>query len=147
MSLREAFPGDVRQLADAERVCFTDAWPSQFFVSEILAPGRYQRLAVDPAGRLTGYLFAAWQYLDLHVLKVATLPEYRRQGLGRRLMVLAEEHTLQMGGESVTLEVRFGNTAAIQMYRSLAYHEVGLRPRYYADGEDALIMTKTMRES
>jgi hypothetical protein len=71
--------GDARALAEAELTCFSDPWPPQFFVSEILAAGRFNRLLVDPADTLVAYLFCAWQYLDLHVLKVATLPEYRRK--------------------------------------------------------------------
>jgi hypothetical protein len=67
--------GDARALAKAELVCFSDPWPPQFFVSEILAAGRFNRLLVDPADTMVAYLFCAWQYLDLHVLKVATLPE------------------------------------------------------------------------
>ena len=91
---------------------------------------------------MMAYLFAAWRYLDLHVLKIATLPEFRRQGLARRLMALAEEHTAETGGESVTLEVRVSNNEAGGLYEALGYSLVGSRPSYYRDGEDALVMTK-----
>jgi len=139
--LRPPQPGDVHALVAAEAACFSDPWPGQFFVSELFAPGRFHRLLVASDGRLVAYLFAAWQYLDLHVLKVATVEPYRRQGLGRRMMALAEHHAREMGGESVTLEVRESNEAAIAMYLALGYTEVGRRRRYYADGEDALVMT------
>ena len=40
-----------------------------------------------------------------------------------------------------TLEVRRSNTPAIELYRSLGYRQVGVRPNYYADeGEDAIVM-------
>jgi ribosomal-protein-alanine acetyltransferase len=123
-------------------VCFVDPWPARAFASELLAPGRYHRVLVDPSEGLMAYLFAAWQYLDLHVLKIATLPRYRRTGLARRLMRLAEEHTADRGGESVTLEVRESNTTAEALYASMGYSRVGRRPRYYRDGEDAVLMTK-----
>jgi len=139
--LRPPQPGDVHALVAAEAACFSDPWPGQFFVSELFAPGRFHRLLVASDGRLVAYLFAAWQYLDLHVLKVATVEPFRRQGLGRRMMALAEQHAREMGGESVTLEVRESNVAAIAMYLTLGYTEVGRRRRYYADGEDALVMT------
>ncbi len=139
--------GDARNLAVAELDCFSDPWPPQFFVSEILAEGRFNRILEDSAGQLKAYLFCAWQYLDLHVLKVASLPAYRRMGLSTRLMTLAEEHTTETGGESLTLEVRPSNVAAIRMYESLCYECAGTRPRYYQDGEDAVIMTKRMRNS
>ncbi len=100
-----------------------------------------------PDGTLAAYLFTAWQYLDLHILKVATRPAFRRQGLGRKLMVVAEEHARQADGETLTLEVRMTNTAAIGLYESLGYERAGMRPGYYADLSDALVMTKSIRRT
>jgi len=142
LSVRPPQLGDARALAEAELVCFSDPWPPQFFVSEILAAGRFNRLLVDPAGSMVAYLFCAWQYLDLHVLKVATLPEYRRAGLARRLMALSEDHAVEMSGEALTLEVRVSNSEAIALYDALRYERVGTRTAYYLDGEDAVVMTK-----
>jgi ribosomal-protein-alanine N-acetyltransferase len=142
ISLRAAQPGDVRFLAEAESLCFPDPWPAQYFVSEMLAGGRFQRVMTDASGRLVAYLFTAWQYLDLHVLKVATLPGFRRLGLARRLMEVAEQHCAESGGETITLEVRPSNDDAIALYEALGYKRIGRRPRYYANGEDALVMTK-----
>ncbi len=141
-SVRPPQPGDARDLENADLLCFPDPWPGQFFVSEILADGRFNRLMVDPAGRMVAYLFCAWQYLDLHVLKVATLPDFRRTGLARGLMQLAEHHAVEMSGESLTLEVRRDNRSAIALYEELGYTSQGIRPRYYPNGDDALIMTK-----
>ncbi len=142
VSVRPPQASDIRDLERSERVCFVDPWPGQFFVSELFAPGRFHRIMVDPSGRMVAYLFSAWQYLDLHVLKIATLPQYRREGLARQLMEMAEHHVEESGGDSLTLEVRISNDAAISMYNTLGYRDEGLRPGYYADGEDALIMTK-----
>lgn len=142
VSLRPIRPGDVRALAAAEVECFDDPWPEPYVVSELIAPGRFHRILVDPAGMLVSYLFSAWQYLDLHILKIATLPAHRGLGFGRRLMIVAEEHAVEMAGETLTLEVRTTNTPAIRMYESLGYDRVGHRLAYYTDGSDALIMTK-----
>jgi ribosomal-protein-alanine N-acetyltransferase len=142
VSIRSPQPSDLRSLERAEQLCFIDPWPGQFFVSELFAPGRFHRVMVDPAGQLVAYLFSAWQYLDLHVLKVATLPPHRRAGLARRLMEMAERHVVESGGETITLEVRGSNAVAIAMYAALGYTAAGIRSRYYVDGEDALIMTK-----
>lgn len=143
-SVRPPQLGDARDLENADLVCFPDPWPGQFFVSEILADGRFNRLMVDPAGRMTAYLFCAWQYLDLHILKVATLPDHRRSGLARRLLQLAEKHALEMSGESLTLEVRRDNLSAITLYEDLGYASQGTRARYYPNGDDALIMTRRL---
>jgi len=147
LSVRPPQLGDARSLAEAELVCFSDPWPPQFFVSEILADGRFNRLLVDAGGTMVAYLFCAWQYLDLHVLKVATLPQYRRTGLARRLMALAENHAVEMAGETLTLEVRQSNSDAIALYETLEYQHVGTRPSYYQDGEDAVVMTKRILNS
>ena len=142
--MRPPRPGDVHALEHAERICFSDPWPGQYFVSELFAPGRFHRLLVDQWGELAAYLFSAWQHLDLHVLKVATLPPHRRSGLARRLMWSAERHVTEMGGDTVTLEVRTSNRTGVALYEALGYYRAGLRRRYYADGEDAVIMTKEM---
>jgi ribosomal-protein-alanine N-acetyltransferase len=60
-------------------------------------------------------------------------------------MDLAEEHVEETGGESLTLEVRTSNGEAIAMYEVLDYDRAGVRRAYYQDGEDAVVMTKRMR--
>jgi ribosomal-protein-alanine N-acetyltransferase len=144
VSERAPQPGDVRALERAERLCFTDPWPAQFFLTEMFAPGRFQRLLVDPGGDVVAYLFAAWQYLDLHVLKIAVLPEHRRHGHAQRLMAAAEAHALQNAGETLTLEVRPSNRSAVALYERLGYGLAGRRTRYYPDGEDAVVMTRRL---
>lgn len=141
---RRPQPGDVRSLERGEKLCFPDPWPAQFFLTEMFAPGRFQRLLLDPDEHLVGYLFAAWQYLDLHVLKIAVLPDHRRRGLARRLMAAAEAHAREMAGETLTLEVRPSNGSAIGLYAALGYAVAGRRSSYYPDGEDALVMTKRL---
>lgn len=144
---RNALRGDESALEEAERECFTDAWPGRFFAAEIKAPHRYCRVLTDSGGQLVAYLFCAWQNLDLHVLKVATCPGFRRQGLAQRLMESAEAFVAREGGETVSLEVRQSNTGAQAFYLNMGYHTVGVRPGYYADGEDGLVMTKMFTNS
>ncbi len=142
--IREPVPEDARALEVAERECFPDPWPGHLILAEIHARGRFQRVVVSPGGDLMAYVLGVWQYLDLHILKIATRPPYRRCGLASELLRLAETHAAESGGETVTLEVRTSNGPAIAMYRSLGYTVRGVRHRYYGDGEDALIMTRTV---
>jgi ribosomal-protein-alanine N-acetyltransferase len=141
VALRSPVPGDVRRLEALERSCFPDPWPGGVILAELGAPARFQRVLVTPSGIVVAYLFSAWQYLDLHVLKVATDPSARLQGHAQRLLREAHRHALRRGGDTVTLEVRSSNTAARALYRKLGYAEVGRRRRYYGDGEDAIVMT------
>jgi ribosomal-protein-alanine N-acetyltransferase len=146
-TVREARPGDIRAIVEAEEICFPDPWPGGVFSSELFAPARFNQVVVDASGRLLAYLFAAWQFLDLHVLKVATLPEMRRSGFARQLMEIAERHAAAQAGESITLEVRESNVEAMKLYLAMGYDNVGLRPSYYRDGEDAVVMTKVLSQN
>ncbi len=140
-SVRAPAPGDVRTLERLEQICFSDPWPGHLLLAEVYAPGRFHRVLTSEGGEILAYLLAAWQYLDLHILKIATRPEFRRRGLAAFLIELAKRHAEVFAGESVTLEVRVSNTGAIALYQELHFQEVGRRPGYYGDGEDALIMT------
>ena len=42
--------------------------------------------------------------------------------------------------EGYITNVRVSNAPAIALYKSFGFEEAGIRPRYYQDGEDALIM-------
>jgi ribosomal-protein-alanine N-acetyltransferase len=45
-------------------------------------------------------------------------------------------------GVEITLEVKAHNTRAIGLYMKHGFVDVGLRRKYYADGSDALLMTR-----
>jgi ribosomal-protein-alanine N-acetyltransferase len=78
---------------------------------------------------------------ELHILNVATSPEHRRRGVGRALMTAAVQRGRQQGCALATLEVRKTNQPAIELYRSLGFRSVGIRPNYYVEeGEDAVVM-------
>jgi ribosomal-protein-alanine N-acetyltransferase len=69
-------------------------------------------------------------------------PEWRRQGIGRRLLLRLLELALELGASRMTLEVRVSNEAAQALYRGFGFSVAGRRPRYYTDdGEDAYVMT------
>lgn len=86
-----------------------------------------------------------WHVVDeVHVIDVATVPAHRRRGLARALFetVLADARAQAM--TRVLLEVRADNTAALALYEALGFEATNRRPRYYADGQDAIEMTLTL---
>ncbi|MCY3506573.1 MAG: ribosomal protein S18-alanine N-acetyltransferase [Chloroflexi bacterium] len=78
---------------------------------------------------------------DAHITSLAVAEEPRRRGHGRRLVTALVALAGSLGAEAVTLEVRASNGAARALYAGCGFEEVGERRRYYADGEDAVIMT------
>jgi len=64
----------------------------------------------------------------------------RRQGIGDALLRAAKDFALRRGATRMFLEVAVGNVAALGLYRKHGFSQVGRRPRYYANGSDALVM-------
>ncbi len=141
---RPARREDVPEVAHLEAVAFPDPWPASLYLSELGQPLRFQRVICDANGTLVAYLFACWQVDELHVLKVATSPLHEGRGLATTLLEEAHEEARRRRGRGVILEVRPSNRRALALYRRLGYATIGRRPRYYSDGEDALVMFYTL---
>ena len=75
---------------------------------------------------------------------VAVHPSFRRQGRAKALVYTFEAHAAERGVTRCFLEVRVGNQNAIKLYKSAAYRATGSRTGYYSDGEDAIVMSKTL---
>jgi ribosomal-protein-alanine acetyltransferase len=76
------------------------------------------------------------------VANVSVHPQFWRQGVGRALMGVALEQAARLGLRKVMLEVRASNAPAKTLYESLGFVEVGQRPHYYSNGEDAILMSR-----
>lgn len=76
----------------------------------------------------------------VQILKVGVDPVIRRHGIARELLARLAADARDLGAETCSLEVRTSNIGARTFYRSLGLHVLGKRPRYYNDGEDAVIM-------
>lgn len=138
--LQQARREDVPEVAQLEAVAFPDPWPAHLYLNEVGQPLRFQRVVRDGQGVLAAYLFACWQVDELHILKVATSPLHEGRGLATTLLEEAREEALRRRGRGVILEVRPSNRRAITLYRRLGYAAIGRRPRYYSNGEDAIVM-------
>jgi ribosomal-protein-alanine N-acetyltransferase len=136
---------DVAAVAALEAQVFPDPWPAHLYLQEIGQVLRFQRVVYSDDGFLAGYLFACWQVDELHVLKVAVHPLHEGKGLATALMAEARTEAERASARGLVLEVRPSNRRAQRLYRYLGYAVVARRPRYYADGEDALVMTLELR--
>ena len=77
---------------------------------------------------------------EAEILTLAVLPDARRQGLGRDLLRAAMRRAAETDARTMFLEVAEDNGAARRLYTSQGFTEVGRRKRYYANGDDALVM-------
>ncbi len=81
---------------------------------------------------------------EAEILTLAVLPEQRRQGLGRALLTEAAAVAAGHGAVAMFLEVALRNVAARGLYEAMGFALVGQRRRYYADGDDALVLRKEL---
>ena len=89
-----------------------------------------------------GYVLVRAVAGEGEILRIGVLPEFRRRGLASRLL----EEVFRRADKDVEqwfLEVREHNAAAIALYRSFGFTEVGSRKAYYRDtGEAAILMRR-----
>lgn len=133
---------DVSAVHEIERLSFQTPWPAYAFEQE-LHGNRLARYIVARAGdRVVGFA-GVWLMVDeAHVTTFGVHPDWRRQGIGRQLLLNLAELSVTIGARRMTLEVRVSNQAAQALYRQFGFEIAGRRQRYYTDdGEDALIMT------
>ena len=141
IEIRAASGADILAVHAIESSSFPEPWRREFFESELHMEGRLTLVAVR-GDVVIGYMFAMWIFDELHVNKIAVTAEERRQGIANALMdrcvVFAREHDISM----ISLEVRQSNSGAQEFYRTLDFKSSYVRPRYYPNGEAAVVMTK-----
>jgi ribosomal-protein-alanine N-acetyltransferase len=76
---------------------------------------------------------------------VAVLPQYRRKGVGKALIAEAMEGMRLYDVKQCFLEVRATNTPAINLYKKLGFQITRTIHGYYADGEDAYVMSRELQ--
>ena len=131
----------VAQVAAIERACFSEPWSEAAFRSELTNPQALTLVALRE-GQVAGFVNIAFATDTVDINTVAVQEAYRRQGIGKRLL-LAMEAWMEGRTSAYFLEVRQSNAPAIALYQSLGYRPVGVRPRYYHQpDEDGLLMRK-----
>ena len=89
-----------------------------------------------------GFISVWLMMRELHLTAIAVRCNYRRQGVGERLLISAIELAKKLNVTMLTLEVRASNKIAQSLYTKYGFQIVGMRHKYYSDNrEDAIIMT------
>jgi ribosomal-protein-alanine N-acetyltransferase len=142
LTIRRMALEDVEQVVAIDEASFSMPWPARSFHFELTDNPASRSWVAELDGKVIGIL-VAWLIVDeIHIATIATHNDFRRQGIGERLL----EHTLKSAKEegaiSSFLEVRDSNVFARGMYNKFGFVEVGRRKHYYKDnGEDAILMS------
>lgn len=132
-------------VAELERLCFTSPWSAsscELLTKEGIGVG----FVCEQDGRVMAYGGMLIAVDEGQITNIAVHPDYRRRGMASAILTSLMRYARDRHAESVTLEVRVSNAAAIALYKKAGFAEVGRRRAFYTKPtEDALIMTAKLK--
>lgn len=143
MEIQPATILDLNSLRRLEHACFDkDAWSLFDLIAVLSWPDVIRFKAMEDrqmigfvAGETRPSRGAAW------IATIAVDPRFQRRGIGRALLRACET---RIESDKVKLTVRVSNQGAIALYEQEGYHNSEIWHRYYNDGEDGLVMEKSL---
>jgi ribosomal-protein-alanine N-acetyltransferase len=143
--IRDMGPDDVAAVARLESQSYAFPWSEGIF-RDCLRAGYYCCLA-ELDGQCIGYAIMSLGAGEAHVLNLCVAERHRRQGLGAMLLEHLMEFAAASGAEDIFLEVRPSNTAALHLYRTHGFTQIGIRRGYYqavGGREDAVVLRRQL---
>lgn len=145
LKIRRAAIGDEVLLAELEQASFSDPWSEKSLQAYLSEPHGLVLLA-RLEEKICGYLVSSLLLEEGELLRIATLPSFRKKGVGRALLTAFKKEAEKGGAKTLFLEVRKGNSAARCLYESEGFLLLGERKNYYRDPtEDALLYQYTIK--
>lgn len=132
-------PDDVRDVAALESQCFSSAWKEEQYAA-LVEKGVCRLFGARRNGELIAYIALGVipGVPDVEVYNIAVSAAARRQGVGKKLLSLAQAAAIRNGTERILLEVRESNSAAVALYEGAGFVLSGRRAGYYTNpSEDA----------
>ena len=140
--IRKMTMDDLDTVVEIEKECFSVPWSKQGFMDALQKTDAYYIVAVTD-DRVVGYCGAYGVCDEADINQVAVTGNYRRSGIGERMVRQLLDGLKERGYLYTPLEVRKSNTAAIALYEKLGFVSEGIRKNFYEKPtEDAVIMWK-----
>ena len=132
----------LRQVMPIEEQVYPRPWTIGIFQSELdnMRAGERDYLVAKARGAVLGYGGLLYSLEDAHITNVAVDPRWHRHGIGRILMFAVVDTARRHGASNLSLEVRVSNVGAQALYAQFGMTAEGVRPKYYENVEDAIIM-------
>lgn len=142
ITIKKTCIGDAEAIAETESLCFSSPESAATVISALENP-LYRIFTAFCEDRIAGHSITVVCGGEADILSVAVRPEFRRKGIGRRLLEKTEAEASSSGASEIFLEVRKSNTPAIALYVSEGFSAVGERRNFYEKPrEDAILMKK-----
>lgn len=140
ITIRNMQEADLEQVARIERDTFSEPWSREGFRTSLVSSDTLYLVAVC-GDQIAGYCGLLRSFEEADITNVAVDEKYRKKGIARRMLTSLMEEGKTQGILRYTLEVRKSNEAALHLYETLGFENVGIRKGFYAKPlEDAVIM-------
>lgn len=135
---------DVNGVFNISNACFSMPWSIESIEGEINNPLAKYIVARDEDSNLVVGFVGIWIVVgEGSITNIAVHPDYRKQGIGAKLLESLINLCTHLDCSLINLEVRASNYPAQNLYKKYGFVVDGLRKGYYKDNkEDAILMTK-----
>ena len=140
--IRPAQLADASRIIEIDQASFTQPWSRATMEIAVQRAGRGEYIAfvAEDDGAICGFVIAWTVFEEGEIATIAVDESARGQCIGRRLLEAALTECKRRGAETIFLEVRPHNASARHLYEQIGFTSVGVRPKYYKNGDDAVIM-------
>jgi len=149
IALRSMQPGDLDQVIRVEQAAYSSPWSEGIFRDCLRV--HYCCLVAERVDEVIGHGVMSVAAGECHLLNLCVRPDHHGRGIGRRLLRRLLALARRSDADSAFLEVRASNAAAIGLYRSEGFDEIGRRREYYPGPdpltgarEDAVMMARAL---
>ena len=131
----------IPQIALLEKDCFSSPWSEKALSEEL--NNENSHFLVAYSDKVLGYIGVQEVCGEAYITNVAVFNEYRKLGIGRKLLKAAADNAESRNCDFITLEVRESNKTAISLYESENFEIAGIRKNFYSyPTENGIIYTK-----
>ena len=147
-TIRQAKLYDVPALSRIEQESFDSPWSADEIAKDVTSKDSNIYVAViESDGEKAGYAEMRMVAGEAQIYNIVIDKSFRGRGLGEMLLRHLIDKAGELGCSLITLEVRGGNEAAMELYHKLGFKEVGRRKGYYSKGaEDAVLMDLALQD-
>ncbi len=141
LSYRPMRKSDLTAVLEIEGQIYDFPWSAQTF-RDCMKIG-YLCWVCERIDQVVAYGILSIAAGESHVMNICVSPQFQRQGMGQAMMHKLIEIANENRSETILLEVRPSNEAALNLYANMGFNEIGIRKNYYpaANGrEDALML-------
>lgn len=132
-------PWDLPQVARLEAAVFPEPF-SLARLTRLWLKRNVRYIVARQQQQVAAYIGFEFLGPAAHTISMAVHPTHRRRGLATVIQLTADEVARRRGARWFFGEVRVSNVAQRRFLETLGWQRVGVAPRFFGNGEDALVV-------